>query len=286
MTEFWKTIRQALEFKLTLGNTELRLTSIVELILIVVVFFILSKYIRRLIQRRILPRFKLPSGTQFIMLRIVHYVFMVIGLMLALSAVGIKLTTLTMFFGIIGVGIAFGLQNITSNFVSGIILLFERPISVGDYIEVGDAIGQVKAINMRSTTIITGSNITLIVPNSKFIEGTVTNWSIGDLKIRIIISIRVAYGSDTKLVEKLLLKMASEHPQVLSEPEPVVLFMDFGDFAFNFALRVWIPDPTSRLKVTNDLNHTIDAIFKENSIKVPFPQRDVHIYGNGSHLNV
>ena len=278
MIEFWKTIRQALEFKLTLGNAQIRIISMIELILILVVFYILSKYLIRLIQKRILPRFNLPSGTQFVMLRVIHYIFMVIGLALAFNAVGIRLTSLAMVFGLIGVGIAFGLQNITSNFISGIILLFERPISVGDFIEVGEDMGKVESINMRATVITTFDNIALIVPNSKFIADTVTNWSIGDLKIRVSIPVKVAYGSDTRLVERLLLKVAAEHPVVLPEPVPVVLFREFGDFALNFVLRVWIPDPTSRLVVTSDLNHTIDATFRDNGIKVPFPQRDVHIY--------
>ena len=212
------------------------------------------------------------------MLRVIHYILIVIGMTLAFNIVGIQLTSLTMIFGLVGVGIAFGLKNITSNFISGIILLFERPISVGDFIEVGEAIGQVNSINMRATTITTRDNITLIVPNSKFIEDTVTNWSIGDLKIRIVISVRVAYGSDTKLVEGLLLMTAAEHPEVLPDPEPGVLFREFGDSALNFALRVWIPDPANRSVIASDLNHAIDAAFKENGIEVPFPQRDVHIH--------
>ena len=278
MTALWNAIRQALELKLTLGNTEFRLISIIQLILLVAVLFVLSKYVSRLTQKRILPRLQLPSGTQFIMLRIIHYVFMVTGLMLAFNVVGIRLTSLTVILGLMGVGIAFGLQNITSNFISGIILLFERPISVGDFIEVGEAIGQVSSINMRATIITTRDNIALIVPNSRFIEDTVTNWSIGDLKIRIAVPVKVAYGSDTKLVEKLLLKVAEEHSEVLPDPEPGVLFREFGDSALNFTLRVWIPDPRSRSVIASDLNHEIDASFKDNGIKVPFPQRDVHIH--------
>ena len=278
MTELWKIIRQVVGFKLTLGNAELKLMSVMELILIVVAFSILSRYIRKLLQKRVLPRFSLPGGTQFVMLRITHFMLIAIGLMLAFGAVGIRLTSLTMIFGLNGFGIAFGLQNVTSNFISGIILLFERPISVGDFIEVGDAIGQVKSINMRATTITTRENIALIVPNSKFIEDTVTNWSIGDLKIRIAVLVRVAYGSDTRLVEKLLLKVAEEHPKVLSDPRSDVLFRDFGDSALNFALRAWIPDPASRSLIASDLNYAIDTAFRENGIKVPFPQRDVHFY--------
>lgn len=138
--------------------------------------------------------------------------------------------------------------------------------------------GQVRAINMRYTTVVTPDNITLIVPNSRFIEDTVTNWSVGDLKIRITVPIGVAYGSDTELVTSLLLKTAEEHSEVLSTPEPDVLFTEFGDSSLNFDLRVWIPSPMGRFNITSDLNYAIDAAFRGNNIEIPFPQRDVHFF--------
>ena len=271
-------LREVLETGVSLGGTKITLAAIIELILILAIFFFVSKYFRRFFQRRILSRFKLANGTQFVMLRLIHYVLMVIGILLALNMIGIQLTSLAVIFGLLGVGVAFGLQNITSNFVSGIILLFERPISVGDYIQVGEVMGQVRAINMRSTTITTLDNITLIVPNSLFIEDTVTNWSAGDPKVRITISVGVSYGSDTDLVTGLLLKAAEEHPEVLSDPKPDVLFKEFADSSLNFELRVWVLNPMSRLKVISDLNYAIDAAFRENNVTIPFPQRDVHLF--------
>ena len=201
-----------------------------------------------------------------------------IGILLGFNVVGIQLTSLVVVFGLIGVGIAFGLQNITSNFVSGIILLFERPVSVGDYIEVGEDMGQVRAINMRATIIVTRDNITLIVPNSSFIENTVTIWSVGDPKVRINIPVGVAYGSDTGLVSRLLMKVAQDHPEVRSDPEPDVLFKGFGDSSLDFELRIWIISPMGRFRVISELNYAIDAAFRENNVTVPFPQRDVHFY--------
>jgi small-conductance mechanosensitive channel len=277
--EFIGKLREVLERRLfSLGEADITLVTILELVLIVTIFFLVSKYVRRFLRRRVLSRFKLDEGARFVILRLIHYTLMAIGILIAFSMVGIKLTSLAVLFGLIGVGIAFGLQNITSNFVSGIILLFEPAVSVGDYIEVGEVIGQVRAINMRSTTILTPDNITLIVPNSRFIEETVINWSVGDLKVRMTISVGVAYGSDTELVTKLLLKTAEDHPEVLSTPKPDVLFKEFGDSSLDFELRVWIPNPMIRFKVTSDLNYAIDAAFRENNVEIPFPQRDVHFF--------
>ncbi len=279
LEEFLRKLRAIFEYQIySTGQKSITTITIIGLILVIAVFLILSKYLRRLLQRRILPRFNLADGVQFVILRLIHYLLMVIGFLFALRTAGINLTSLAVFFGLVGVGIAFGLQNITSNFVSGLILLFERPIGVGDFIEVGETSGQVRSINMRATTIVTLDNITLIVPNSKFIEDTVTNWSVGDPKVRITVSVGVAYGSDTELVTGLLLKVAENHAAVLSNPKPIVLFRDFADSSLNLELRVWLLDPMTRLKTISDLNYAIDAAFRENGVIIPFPQRDVHFF--------
>lgn len=280
LEELIRNFRRVFEVQLfKLGETPITLIAIIELVFIIVVSLLVSKIVRKFFRRRVLSRFKLDDGSQFVILRLIHYVLMVIGLLLAINVVGIQLTSLTVIFGLVGVGIAFGLQNITSNFVSGVILLFETSVDVGDYIQVGEIIGRVSSINMRSTTVITPENITLIVPNSRFIEETVTNWSVGDLKVRTSVRIGVAYGSDTELVTRLLLKAAEDHPIVLADPEPDVLFNEFGDSSLNFELRVWIPNPNpgTRKKVTSDLNYAIDAAFRKSKVNIPFPQRDVHL---------
>jgi small-conductance mechanosensitive channel len=276
--EFVKKVREALEYSISLGGTKITLLGLVQIVLVIFIFLTISKVLRRILQRRILPRFRLAEGAQFVMLRLIHYILIVIGLLVAINMVGIQMTSLAVIFGLLGVGIAFGLQNITSNFVSGIILLFERPVSVGDYVEVGNAMGRVQSINMRSTTVITRDNITLIVPNSDFISGTVTNWSVGDPKIRISVPVGVAYGSDTELVTRLLLEAAGKHPDVLKEPEPDVLFREFADSSLNFDLRIWILNPVGRFKIISDLNYAIDAAFRDNDVTIPFPQQDVHFY--------
>lgn len=279
LPEILEMFRDAFERKLfSIGNTNVTLLSIIEFFLAIVIFFFLSRLIRGFFRRRILSHSKLADSVQFTILRLTHYLIMIIGILFALNLVGIQLTSLTVGVGVLGVGIAFGLQNITSNFVSGLIILFERHVKVGDYVSVGSIVGQVRSINMRSTTIVTIDNIVLVVPNSRFIEDTVTNWSLGDPKIRISIPVGVAYGSDTELVTRLLLKAAEEHKDVLSEPKPKVLFKGFGDSALNFDLLVWIPEPMLRFTVSSDLYYTIDALFRENNVTVPFPQRDVHIF--------
>jgi small-conductance mechanosensitive channel len=278
IVEFLKKAREVLEFSLTLGGTKITLLGLIEIVLVIIAFLIISRVLRKILKRRILPRFKLAEGAQFVILRLIHYVLVVIGLLLAINLVGIQMTSLAVIFGLLGVGIAFGLQNITSNFVSGLILLFERPVSVGDYIEVGGAMGKVQSINMRSTTVITRDNITLIVPNSSFISDTVTNWSVGDPKIRINVPVGVAYGSDTELVKKLLLEVAENHPDVLKDPKSDVLFREFADSSLNFDLRIWILNPMGRFKTISDINYAVDAAFREHNITIPFPQRDVHFY--------
>lgn len=260
-----------------MGETSVTFMVIAQLVLIIIAFFIVSKLLGRFLRRRVLPRFNLDEGFQYTIIRLLHYCMLVLGILFALNMVGIQLTSLAVVFGLVGVGLAFGLQNITSNFVSGIILLFERPINVGDYIEVGNTSGKVRSINVRSTTVITLDNITLIVPNSRFVEDTVTNWSVDDPKVRVAVSVGVAYGSDTELVTKLFLKVAEDHTKILSDPEPSVLFMEFGDSSLNFELRVWIPDPMERRQIISDLNYAIDKAFRENNINIPFPQRDVHL---------
>lgn len=284
MIDFIKRLKFILETKLfSIGQTEITPLVLFEFVLLIIIFSVLSKILRRLIRKRILTRLKLADGTQFAILRLLHFTIMLIGILIAFNSIGINFTSLTVTFGVLGVGIAFGLQNITSNFISGIILLFERHVNVGDYVTVQDTsgeivIGQVKSINIRATKIVTVDNVTLIVPNSQFIQNTVTNWSVSDPKIRISINVGVAYGSNTELVTKLLLKAAEDHEYILKEPAPIVIFENFGESSLNFRLSVWIQHPIYRIKVTSDLHYAIDNLFRENSITIPFPQRDVHIY--------
>jgi potassium efflux system protein len=200
-----------------------------------------------------------------------------LGIIIAVQSIGLNLTSLAVVFGLLSVGIGFGLQNVAANFISGLIILFERPIKIGDRITIGDVWGDVMNINLRATLIRTIDNIAIIVPNSEFISSRVTNWSYRDPKVRVHIPVGVAYGSDVRLVTDSLLEVARRHPEVMPDPAPEVWFTEFGNSSLNFELLVWTLDPKRRPEVISDLNKAIDAIFRKNKIEIPFPQRDLHI---------
>lgn len=211
------------------------------------------------------------------MLRVTHYLIIMIGALVSFQFVGIDLSGLAFIFGLLSVGIGFGLQNVTSNFVAGLILLFERPIRIGDRVTVGDTEGEVTAINMRSTKILTLNNISIIVPNSEFVSRNVINWSIGDPKIRLDVEVGVSYHSDLDSVLSVLKQIGINHPETLEDPRPKILFTGFGDSAWNMILCVWIINPKRHHEIRSEINCEIVRKFRENNIEIPFPQRDVHM---------
>ncbi|MGD9899778.1 MAG: mechanosensitive ion channel family protein [Calditrichaceae bacterium] len=260
-----------------LNQTPVTMFSILMFILMMFMFFILSRVINRMLLQRVFTRLQLETNTRFMMLRITHYTVMVIGTIVAFQFVGINLAGLAVIFGLLSVGIGFGLQNVTSNFVAGLILLFEQPIKIGDRVTVGDTEGDVIAINFRSTTIRSLNNITIIVPNSEFVSSNVINWTHGDPKIRVVLEVGVSYGSDLDLVLKCLEEVAAGHQDVLKNPKPDVLLSSFGDSSWNMLLRVWILDTKRHHIIRSDINCAIVRKFRENSIEIPFPQRDLHL---------
>jgi small-conductance mechanosensitive channel len=260
-----------------INRTPITLFSMVMFVFLIAAFFVFSRVLNRGLRRKIFPRFQLDLGMQHTFSRITHYVIMLVGTLVAFQFMGIDLSGLTMIFGLLSVGIGFGLQNVASNFVSGLILLFERPIRVGDRVTVGDTEGDVMAINMRATHIRSLDNITIIVPNSEFIASEVINWSHGDPKIRLNIEVGVSYGSDLELVIKALQEAAAEHPEVLKSPEPLVLLREFGDSSWNMSLRAWIGRPEGHHVTRSEINGAIVRKFREYGIEIPFPQRDLHV---------
>lgn len=273
-----KTILDILNFKLfTIKNIAITPFLILEMAAFVVVSWVISKQLQKILKSKILSRTHLDEGTQFAILRLIHYLIMAIVIYQVINMIGLDLKGLAFIAGVLSLGIGFGLQNITSNFVSGLIMMFERPVRVGDLISVGDMEGVIKDIRIRSTTISTPDNISVIIPNSDFVSGQVVNWTLGDPKIRIHIPVGVAYGSDVQLVTKLLMEIAKEHPDVLEEPAPEVWFNGFGDSSLNFELLVWIPSPTIRKRVVSDINYAIEAAFREHGVEIPFPQQDVYV---------
>ncbi len=267
-------------FKITLitvNATPITPASIIIFLLIFFSFLLLGKLISQVLMKKIFPRFHLDEGVQYNFSRATRYIIGLTGAVVAFQFVGVDLSGLVMIFGLLSVGIGFGLQNVTSNFISGIILLFERPIAVGDRITVGDTEGDVMAINMRSTMIRSIDNITIIVPNSEFISDKVTNWSHGDKKVRINIDVGVSYTSDLETVLRSLLEVAQENDRVLKTPAPVVHFMGFGDSSWDMRLRCWIADPKYHWQVNSDINCEIVRKFRDNGVEIPYPQRDLHM---------
>ena len=279
MNETLQTIKQ---FCVKVWNTELFASVTIGSILLLLILFASVIIIERIVQKQLIRRFlsrtKLQSSLQFGLSRIIGYTLIAVGFYVAFQLVGVDLSSLAIIAVSLGVGVGFGLQNIINNFVSGIIILAERPISIGDRIEVAGVAGRVTKMQLRSTTVVTNDNITMIVPNADFISNTVTNWSHGDPKVRIRVPVGVAYGSDLKLLQQLLLEAAGEHPKALRDPSPVVLFTEFGDNSLNFELGVWTQEMTATpVHFTSEMNFIIEQKLRENDIEIPFPQRDLHV---------
>lgn len=209
--------------------------------------------------------------------RISHYIIVVLALLIGIMNLGINLSALTVFASVLGVGIGFGLQNITSNFFSGIIILFERPYKKGDTVKVNDILCEVEEIKMRATIVRTFDNERIIIPNSHFIENAIINWSYGDEKMRVVVPIGVAYGTDVELMRKLLIQAAYEQEHMMKEPEPDVHFLEYGDSSLNFRVILWVPSPSFRFITLSNMNFRINELFNEYKIEIPFPQRDLHL---------
>ena len=262
-----------------LGQTWISLATIVEFFVVGTIVVVASRIIRHFLRVRVLARTKLDVGQQYAIARMISYIVLVLGLLIGVETIGVNLSSLAVIAGALGVGIGFGLQNIVSNFVSGLVILAERPIQIGDRIDLGNnTVGKVMRIGARATHVLTNDNIMVIVPNSEFISSRVVNWTHIDPRVRLRISIGVSYNSDPHLVEKLLLEIAEANPGVLKNPVPTVVFKEFGESSLNFELRVWSDDMAHRPgTLESQLNFAIWDKFKQNGIELPFPQRDVHI---------
>jgi small-conductance mechanosensitive channel len=245
----------------------------------ILVIGLLARGTRRLLLNYILNRTPMDLSIRHAVATFTQYLVVIVGFLILLqSTSGLDLTTLSIVAAAVGVGVGFGLQNIAHNLISGIFILFERPIKVGDRIEVGDVHGDVVRIASRGTTVRTNDNIDIIVPNSSFTSFNVINWSHGDHKVRFRLPVPVAYGSDVLLVERILLEVAEENENVLQEPSPRVIFKEFGDSGLEFELRIWTSRMLHRRGVMfSQLNFAIFEKFREHQIRIPFPQRDVHL---------
>jgi len=267
---------QFLAIPLSIGSMQFSFLGTICAGLVLIFTYALVRIWTWLFQKKFLSRSGMAQGLQESITTISAYIIWAIGLLIALHAFGLNTASLAVAFGALGIGIGFGLQNIVNNFISGIILLFERPIQVGDDVEVNGVWARVRKINVRSTVVQTYDNASLIIPNADFISNQVTNWSFKDKRIRRKISVGVAYGSDVELVRTILLQIAGDIPNVLRYPRPDVIFTDFGDSALIFVLRLWT-DVDHMLEVDTNVRFKIDKNFRENNIEISFPQRDIHI---------
>jgi small-conductance mechanosensitive channel len=265
-----------------LPGLPISLIKIFLLVALLLVVFWLSSRTKRFLFNRFLVESGLDRSLQYAIAQITANVVLVVGVLVVLQNTGIHLEALTVFAGAIGVGIGFGLQNITSNFISGLVILAERPIAIGDRVEVAGVTGQVQQIRARSTVIVTNDNIATIVPNQKFIDSPVTNWTYGDPKVRFRIPVGVAYGTEVELVRQKLIEAAQDAEHTLRDPPPSVFFVGFGESALEFELVAWSNRMSHRpRRYRSDLNFAIERKLREAGIEIPFPQREVRILGNG-----
>jgi len=261
-----------------LGTSPFTPKTLLLLIFSLFLLFYMSSKIKKLLVGKIFPRYDLDIGVGQSIATIVRYALIIIGIVVIFQTTGIDLSAIGLLVGALGVGIGFGLQNVTNNFISGIIILFERPIKVGDRIEIDELAGNIVDISARATTVITNDNIAVIVPNSDIVNTRVINWSHNNRNVRFNFPVGVSYKEDPELIRKLLIEIATGNPGVLKNPKPDVLFDEFGDSSLNFIFRVWTSDYSDTPgMLKSELYYEIFKKFKEHNIEIPFPQRDIHL---------
>lgn len=266
-------IIQTTDFRISAG-------SLAALVVLVLLLFWISKRLQRWLSEGPVLRKRLDPGARLAVAAVVRYTVLLVGLLAIVQTVGIDLTTFNVMAGAIGIGVGFGLQNVVSNFIAGLIIMFERPVKIGDRIVVGGVAGNVVDIGARSTTVLDNDNIAVIVPNSKFITEDVINWKYNDDSVRFHVPVAVAYGTDAQLVKRVLLEVAQADPDVLDTPKPNVWLKEFGDNGVVFELKVWSATLVDRKgQLISQLNYAIYERFNAESIAFPFPQRDLHIKG-------
>ena len=274
MNESWRYFSQ---FTIEFGNFNLSMQMLVSAVIAFYLSLQVSWVLQGISEAQVLTRHSVDRGVRDAVKKLIHYGVVLIGFLIALSLLGVSLQHFVVVLGAFGVGIGFGLQDIVNNFLSGLILLFERPIKVGDGVLIDGEYGTVNHIGLRSTVVKNMDEAELIVPNSHMISQKVTNWTLTNRQVRVVVPVGVAYGSDLEKVLEILTDVSAKHPLVLKKPKPSPLFVQFGDSSLDFELRVWISNVDNRPDIKNELLLVIDRRFREEGIEIPFPQQDLHL---------
>ena len=264
----------------TFGRIVFSVSSVIIGAVVVLLTIFIARWSSVLIERRLANRRHIDPGLRYTICRLVKYVIVTVGILLALKqAFALDLTSIAVLFTALSVGIGFGLQYIAADIASGFILLFERPIRIGDRVTIGEDEGDVQSINLRTTLVVTNDRIAIIVPNSKLVSQRVVNWSYGDPRARIAIPIGVADDSDIDLVTHTLIEAAQDVANVILEPKPRVQFLKFGDYSLDFRLLVWTNQPRRHVQIRSDINYRIARLFRERGIKIPYPTQEFLLKG-------
>lgn len=274
-----------LNYPFTFGRVTISAAALIQGAIVLVLAVVLSRFLSTLLERRISKRSYIDPGLGYTIGRLAKYLVMTLGILVFLQvAFGLNLTSIAVVFTALSVGIGFGLQYIAADIASGFILLFERPIRVGDRITIGDAEGDVHSINMRTTVVNTNDRIAIIVPNSKLVSQSVVNWSYGDPRARIAIPVGVGPHSDIDQVTETLIEAAHNVDLVLSDPPPKVQFMKFGDFSLDFRLLVWTREPRHHPQIRSDINYRIARLFREQGIETARPVQELRLQAGDQGL--
>ena len=266
-----------LAINLERGSFNLSLGDVLAFLLTVWVAYLLSAFVRFVLQEDVYPRMRIAPGLSYAISSLLRYVILSLGLVVGMGLMGVNLSQVTVLVGAFGVGIGFGLQSVVNNFVCGLILLFERPIHVGDMIEIGDLLGEVRRIGIRASTVRTRQGADIIVPNAQLVTDKVTNWTLSDKLRRIQLPLGVNYGASPQKVIEVLEAVARRTPRVLQKPEPRALFMSYGDSSINFELRAWTDESIYWRQILSDLAVAVYDAVLAAGMTFPFPQREVRV---------
>ncbi|BDC99147.1 mechanosensitive ion channel family protein [Persicobacter psychrovividus] len=290
LTELTDYIRQSFNtvFSTRIWSTDagyiITLGDLLHFFLATLLVIFLARGIRNLLIHRLFKNSPAIHPYRHTIGNVVRYLILIFGFMIVINSIGINLSSLYVIFGSLGVGIGIGLQNLTENFISGLLIMFERPVKVGDRIEVDDVNGIITQIGARATSVITNDNISIILPNSYLTNQAVTNWSHNNFRIRLRFPVGVSYNEDPEKVREILLSVVDEHKGIMKNPAPQVLFVNFGDSSLDFSLDVWTESYLHKFDILkSEIYYNIFREFKANNIEIPFPQRDLHIR-SGLHL--